>query len=60
MGNDGRFERDNRPAPVKRFADIIIPEGGQNRVAREMILAMLQKFVRDVDLARSDALSRDE
>ena len=44
--------------PSKRFADIIIPEGGQNRVAREMILAMLQKFVRDVDLARSEAIAR--
>jgi uridine kinase len=34
--------------PSKRFADIIIPEGGHNRVAREMILAHLQKFVRDL------------
>lgn len=33
--------------PSKRFADVIVPEGGQNRVAREMILAMLQKFVRE-------------
>ena len=46
--------------PSKRFADIIIPEGGQNRVAREMILAMLQKFVRDVDLARSEAMARED
>lgn len=46
--------------PSKRFADIIIPEGGQNRVAREMILAMLQKFVRDVDLARSEAVTRED
>jgi uridine kinase len=46
--------------PSKRFADIIIPEGGQNRVAREMILAMLQKFVRDVDLARSEAIVRED
>lgn len=46
--------------PSKRFADIIIPEGGQNRVAREMILAMLQKFVRDVDLARSEAIARED
>jgi uridine kinase len=35
--------------PSKRFADVIIPEGGQNRVAREMILAHLQKFVRELD-----------
>lgn len=46
--------------PSKRFADVIIPEGGQNRVAREMILAMLQKFVRDVDLARSEAIARED
>ena len=46
--------------PSKRFADIIIPEGGQNRVAREMILAMLQKFVRDVDLARSEAAAHED
>jgi len=34
--------------PSKRAADVIIPEGGHNRVAREMILAHLQKFVRDL------------
>ncbi|MBL8602674.1 MAG: uridine kinase [Myxococcales bacterium] len=34
--------------PSKRHADLIIPEGGHNRVAREMILAHLQKFVRDL------------
>lgn len=34
--------------PSKRSADVIIPEGGQNRVAREMILAMVQKFVREL------------
>ena len=33
--------------PSKRFADIIIPEGGENAVAREMILAMTQKFLRE-------------
>lgn len=38
--------------PSKRFADIIIPEGGHNRVARDMILALLQKFVRDRDEVR--------
>lgn len=35
--------------PSKRFADIIIPEGGENAVAREMILAMTQKFLRERD-----------
>ncbi len=34
--------------PSKRAADIIIPEGGHNRVAREMILAHLKNFVRDL------------
>lgn len=38
--------------PSKRFADIIIPEGGENAVAREMILAMTQKFLRERDGAR--------
>jgi uridine kinase len=33
--------------PSKRFADIIIPEGGENLVAREMILALMQKFLRE-------------
>lgn len=37
--------------PSKRFADLIIPEGGQNRVARAMILSHLQKFVTDLDVA---------
>ena len=42
--------------PSKRFADIIIPEGGHTTVARDMILAHLQKFVRDLDetKARTD------
>lgn len=39
--------------PSKRFADVIIPEGGQNRVAREMILSHLQKFVSDLDTSRA-------
>lgn len=34
--------------PSKRSADVIIPEGGENRVAREMILALVQKFVREL------------
>ena len=39
--------------PSKRFADVIIPEGGHNRVAREMILAHMQKFVRELGERRS-------
>ncbi len=34
--------------PSKRFADLIIPEGGQNRVAREMIVSHLRRFVSDL------------
>ncbi len=41
--------------PSKRFADVIIPEGGHNRVAREMILSHLQKFVREVGEAQARA-----
>ncbi len=46
--------------PSKRFADVIIPEGGQNRVAREMILAHMQKFVRDLDEARASKAPSDD
>jgi uridine kinase len=45
--------------PSKRFADIIIPEGGHNRVAKAMILALLQKFVRDRDASPSDGARTD-
>jgi uridine kinase len=33
--------------PSKRFADVIVPEGGYNRVALDMIVALIQKFVRE-------------
>ncbi len=46
--------------PSKRFADVIIPEGGHNRVAREMILSHLQKFVRDLDLARAERAAQTD
>lgn len=46
--------------PSKRFADVIIPEGGQNRVAREMILSHLQKFVRELDMSASLNPSRSD
>jgi uridine kinase len=29
----------------KRYADVIIPEGGENRVAMEMIVSRLQAFL---------------
>ena len=32
--------------PSKRFADVIIPEGGENRVALDFILGRLREFVR--------------
>lgn len=31
--------------PSKRWADVIIPEGGENRVALEMVVARLEKIV---------------
>ena len=35
--------------PSKRYADIIIPEGGQNRVALEMLVAKVDYLLRLVD-----------
>jgi uridine kinase len=35
--------------PSKRYADVIVPEGGQNRVALEMIGARLHAHLREVD-----------
>lgn len=32
--------------PSKRYADIIIPRGGENRVALEMVLALIQEKLR--------------
>jgi uridine kinase len=34
--------------PSKRFADVIIPEGGMNTVAAEMVIARLKALARDV------------
>lgn len=35
--------------PSKRFADVIIPEGGKNTVALEMVIARLQGLLNDAD-----------
>jgi uridine kinase len=32
--------------PSKRYADVIIPEGGMNTVAMEMVVARLEALVR--------------
>ena len=32
--------------PSKRYADIIIPEGGQNEVARNMVISMIDQHLR--------------
>jgi uridine kinase len=32
--------------PSKRWADVIIPEGGENRVALEMVIARVEKLLR--------------
>ncbi|HPL81527.1 MAG TPA: uridine kinase, partial [Anaerolineaceae bacterium] len=34
--------------PSKRFADVIIPEGGMNTVASEMVIARLKALAREV------------
>jgi uridine kinase len=31
--------------PSKRWADVIVPEGGENRVAREMVVARLEQLL---------------
>lgn len=33
--------------PSKRFADIIIPEGGQNRIAIELVVGRVREFLRE-------------
>lgn len=33
--------------PSKRYADVIIPEGGYNRVALDMVVARLEKLLRE-------------
>jgi uridine kinase len=36
--------------PSKRYADLIIPEGGHNRVAIDMLVAKVQAVVRSQHL----------
>jgi uridine kinase len=33
--------------PSKRYADIIIPRGGENKIAINMVIAKLQKYLKD-------------
>ena len=35
--------------PSRRFADIVIPEGGRNRVAIEMLLLRLRAHIEEVE-----------
>jgi len=35
--------------PSKRFADVIIPEGGKNAVALDMVIARLQGLLDDAN-----------
>jgi len=35
--------------PSKRWADVIVPQGGENRVALEMVIARLEKLLKAVD-----------
>ncbi len=32
--------------PSKRYADIIVPEGGENRVAMDVVTARLEELLR--------------
>lgn len=38
--------------PSKRFADVIIPEGGQNKIAVELIVGRIRQFLRDREEAQ--------
>jgi len=33
--------------PTKRYADIIIPEGGRNRVAIDVIIRSIKEYLRN-------------
>ncbi len=35
--------------PTKRWADIIIPEGGENKMALNLVVGRLEKFIDDID-----------
>ena len=35
--------------PSKRFADIVIPEGGKNMVALDMVIGRIQRHLKDVE-----------
>lgn len=57
-----QYEKDVRPMhlsfvePSKREADMIIPRGGKNRIAIEIIRAMIEKLLRDDSLSKQPAL----
>jgi uridine kinase len=33
--------------PSKRWADVIVPEGGENRVALEMVIARIEQLLNE-------------
>ena len=35
--------------PSKRYADVIIPEGGMNKVALEMVIARIEALLKSED-----------
>jgi uridine kinase len=37
--------------PSKRYADVIIPEGGMNTVALNMVIARIEELLRGADQA---------
>ena len=40
--------------PSKRYADIIIPQGGHNKVAIDIISATIEKSLREKELANAE------
>jgi uridine kinase len=59
-----QYERTVRPMhlefvePARRQADVIIPRGGHNRVAIEMVLARIESLLQRADVGISDPASR--
>ena len=40
--------------PSKRFADIVVPEGGKNMVALDMIMGRIQRHLKEAEMAANE------
>lgn len=40
--------------PSKKYADVVIPEGGENKVALEMLSSRLEKYLREAKITREN------